>query len=127
MPIFEFGCRTCRRKTTALVVVRAWIGEVRCTHCGGADLVKLVSRFAMPKSDGTRLDALADPSADARDTPVDDAAVLRQAEEERREAEEARREAAAPIDIRDSSTVSAGIDKAVEAAVGAIPFIYLET
>ena len=63
MPIFEFGCRTCRRKTTALVLVRARIGEVRCTHCGGADLVKLVSRFAMPKSDATRLDALADPSS----------------------------------------------------------------
>ncbi len=63
MPIYEFGCRTCRKKTTALVLVRVRIGEVRCTHCGGADLVKLVSRFAMPKSDETRLDALADPSS----------------------------------------------------------------
>ena len=46
-----------------LVLVRARIGEVRCTHCGGADLVKLVSRFAMPKSEEARLDALADPSS----------------------------------------------------------------
>jgi hypothetical protein len=29
----------------------------------GADLVKLVSRFAMPKSEEARLDALADPSS----------------------------------------------------------------
>ena len=36
---------------------------MRCTHCDGADLVKLVSRFAMPKSDEMRLDALADPSS----------------------------------------------------------------
>ena len=63
MPIFEFGCRTCRRKTTALVRVRARIGDVRCRHCGGADLVKLVSRFAMPQSDEARLDALGDPSS----------------------------------------------------------------
>ena len=63
MPIFEFGCRTCRKKTTALVLVRTRIGEVRCTHCGGADLVKLVSRFAMPKSEEARLDALADPTS----------------------------------------------------------------
>ena len=63
MPIYEFGCRTCRRQTTALVLVRARIGEVRCTHCGGADLLKLMSRFAMPKSEAARLDALADPSS----------------------------------------------------------------
>ena len=62
MPIYEFGCRSCRRKTTTLVMVRARIGEVLCAHCGAADLVRLVSRFAMPKSDEARLDALADPS-----------------------------------------------------------------
>jgi putative FmdB family regulatory protein len=63
MPIFEFGCRTCHRKTTALVRARARIGEVRCTHCGSTDLVKLVSRFAMPRSDEARLDTLSDPSS----------------------------------------------------------------
>ena len=63
MPIFEFRCRTCRRKTTALVRARARIGEVRCTHYGSADLVKLVSQFAMPQSDEARLDALSDPSS----------------------------------------------------------------
>ena len=63
MPVYEFRCRTCRGKTTALVLVRARIGEVRCTHCGGADLVKLVSGFAMPKSNEARLDAMADPSS----------------------------------------------------------------
>ena len=63
MPLYEFRCRTCRGKTTALVLVRARIGEVRCTHCGGADLVKLVSGFAMPKSNEARLDAMADPSS----------------------------------------------------------------
>jgi hypothetical protein len=33
-----------------------------CNHCGGADMRRLMSRFAMPKSEEARLDALADPS-----------------------------------------------------------------
>ena len=60
MPIYEFECRQCGRKTTALVMDRARIDEVRCRRCGGADLERLHSRFATPKSDESRLDALAD-------------------------------------------------------------------
>jgi len=63
MPIFEYFCNGCRRRTTSLVLVRARETEVRCQHCGGADLEKLWSRFASPKSEDARLDALADPSA----------------------------------------------------------------
>jgi putative FmdB family regulatory protein len=63
MPIFEFRCRSCRRKTTALVLVRERASEVRCSHCGSADLDRLWSRFATPKSEEARLDSLADPSA----------------------------------------------------------------
>jgi putative FmdB family regulatory protein len=63
MPIYEFECRGCHRKTTALVMSRERIGEVRCRACGGADLEKLYSRFASPKSEDARLESLADPSA----------------------------------------------------------------
>ena len=63
MPIFEFRCQQCRKKTTALVLVRARVSEVRCTHCGSAYLVKLVSRFATVKSEADRLDSLADPAS----------------------------------------------------------------
>ncbi len=63
MPIYEFECRDCRRKTTALVLSRDRISEVRCKRCGSANLEKLVSRFATPKSEDARLDGLADPSA----------------------------------------------------------------
>jgi putative FmdB family regulatory protein len=63
MPIYEYRCRTCRKKTTALVLVRARAAEVRCSSCGGADLDRLWSRFATVKSEDARLDALADPSA----------------------------------------------------------------
>ena len=63
MPIYEYLCRSCHKKTSALVLVRAREAEVRCTHCGGGDLEKLWSRFASPKSEDARLDALSDPSA----------------------------------------------------------------
>jgi putative FmdB family regulatory protein len=63
MPIYEFECRGCHRKTTALVLSRERIGEVRCRACGSADLEKLYSRFASPKSEEARLEAMADPSA----------------------------------------------------------------
>ncbi len=63
MPIYEFECRDCHRKTTALVMVREKISEVRCRKCGSANLEKLYSRFASPKSEEARLDSLADPSA----------------------------------------------------------------
>jgi putative FmdB family regulatory protein len=63
MPIYEFRCRTCHKKTTALVLVRARVSEVRCQSCGGADLERLWSRFATVKSEDARMDALADPSA----------------------------------------------------------------
>ena len=62
MPIYEFECLDCHRKTTALVLSRVRIAEVRCKRCGGARLEKQFSRFATPKSEDARMDALADPS-----------------------------------------------------------------
>jgi putative FmdB family regulatory protein len=63
MPIYEFECLECHRKTTALVMVRERIGEVRCKKCGSGNLERLWSRFAAPKSEDARLESLADPSA----------------------------------------------------------------
>jgi len=77
MPIYEFRCRACRKKTTALVLVRERAHEVRCTHCGGADIERLWSRFATPRSEDARLDALSDPSALAGVDESDPASVAR--------------------------------------------------
>jgi putative FmdB family regulatory protein len=63
MPIYEFLCRQCGRKMSALVMSRSRIGEVRCTRCGSPNLEKLFSRFATVKSEDARLESLADPSA----------------------------------------------------------------
>lgn len=63
MPIYEFRCRQCRKKTTSLVLVRARVDEVRCAACGSGDLERLWSRFATVKSEDARMEALAE-SAD---------------------------------------------------------------
>ncbi|RPJ66873.1 MAG: zinc ribbon domain-containing protein [Acidobacteria bacterium] len=77
MPIYEFECLDCHRKTTALVMVRARVHEVRCKKCGSANLEKLFSRFAMPKSEESRLESLADPSAMGGIDENDPASVAR--------------------------------------------------
>jgi putative FmdB family regulatory protein len=63
MPIYEFRCNSCRKKTTALVLVRSRTDQVRCQHCGGSALTKLVSRFATPLSEEVRMDRLSDPTS----------------------------------------------------------------
>lgn len=77
MPIYEFRCKACRKKTTTLVLSRERVSEVRCQHCGSADLEKLWSRFASPKSEDARLDAMADDSALAGVDENDPASVAR--------------------------------------------------
>ena len=63
MPIYEYRCTSCRKTTTALVLVRSREGDARCAHCGGSDLAKLVSRFAIPRSEEAQLDRLSDPAS----------------------------------------------------------------
>jgi putative FmdB family regulatory protein len=62
MPIFEFFCRKCKRKMSFLVMSPSSF-KPACKFCGGADLEQLYSRFAMPKSEESRLETLADPSS----------------------------------------------------------------
>ncbi|HXH24188.1 MAG TPA: zinc ribbon domain-containing protein [Vicinamibacterales bacterium] len=77
MPIYEFRCRACHKKTTALVLSRERVSEVRCDRCGSADLDKLWSRFAAPKSEEARLEALADDSSLADVDENDPASMAR--------------------------------------------------
>ncbi len=63
MPIYEFQCRDCGRKMSALVLSRARVAEVKCKRCGSSNLEKLFSRFATVKSEESRLESLADPSS----------------------------------------------------------------
>ena len=60
MPIYEYECHGCRRRVSVLVRSFAAAAEARCPRCGGGELTRLMSRFAMVKSEDARLDALGD-------------------------------------------------------------------
>ncbi len=63
MPIYEYRCADCGKKTTVVTLgVRAAVEPV-CEHCGGRNLRKLVSRVAVLRSEESRLENLADPSS----------------------------------------------------------------
>lgn len=61
MPVYEYRCQRCRRVSSLLV--RSFSAEVNpeCSHCGGHDLNRLISRFAFHRSEEDRLERLADP------------------------------------------------------------------
>ncbi len=52
MPIYEFRCGRCRRRTS--VFTRSIGGEVEavCSHCGSNDMTRLISRVAVVRSEG---------------------------------------------------------------------------
>lgn len=51
MPVYEYRCKSCRRKVS--VYVRGFSGtpEVVCNFCGSKDLIRLFSTFAMGRTD----------------------------------------------------------------------------
>lgn len=62
MPIYEYRCGECRKRSTILMLTTAQSVAPACKHCGSTQLERLMSRFAAPKSEEARLEALADPS-----------------------------------------------------------------
>jgi putative FmdB family regulatory protein len=63
MPIYEYRCEDCGKKTT--VVTLSMSAEVRpkCRHCGGLRLTKMISQVAVLRSDESRLERMSDPTA----------------------------------------------------------------
>jgi putative FmdB family regulatory protein len=63
MPIYEYYCQDCRRRVSVFWRSFSEIGAPRCPVCVGQKLTRLVSRVAVLKSEESRLESLADPSA----------------------------------------------------------------
>ncbi len=59
MPIYEYQCLNCNRKFQLLVGVIAAPDQKICPHCQSAQIKRLMSRFARPKSDDDRLEQMA--------------------------------------------------------------------
>ena len=64
MPIYEYRCQDCRRRVSILLrsFAEAEKAAPACPRCGSQDLVRLISRVSVLRSEESRLDALADPS-----------------------------------------------------------------
>jgi putative FmdB family regulatory protein len=62
MPIYEYRCRDCGKKSTFITLSVSEKLEPKCGRCGGANLDKLVSRVSVLRSEGSRMENLADPS-----------------------------------------------------------------
>ena len=62
MPLYEYRCRDCRKRSTVLVLSLANQVPAACSHCASPRVERILSRFASPKSEEARLEALADPS-----------------------------------------------------------------
>lgn len=63
MPIYEYLCLDCRKKTAVFLRSMSEKPDPKCSHCNGNNLHRLFSRFATTKSDEARLERMADPSA----------------------------------------------------------------
>ncbi|MDP3090146.1 MAG: zinc ribbon domain-containing protein [Nitrospira sp.] len=61
MPIYEYLCRDCRKRSTLLVLSLASSTPPACKQCGSQSVDRLLSRFSAPKSDEARLASLSAP------------------------------------------------------------------
>jgi putative FmdB family regulatory protein len=62
MPIYEYECEKCHRRTSVLTMRVSEKADARCRHCGSSKMHRLMSRFAMPRGEESRLEAMTDPS-----------------------------------------------------------------
>ena len=63
MPLFEYRCEGCSKRFTLLVGVVAQSAVPACPRCGGTALRKLISRFAIARTEDDVLDDITDPPA----------------------------------------------------------------
>lgn len=62
MPIYEYRCRKCGKRFSVLTLRVSEAAAPQCDKCGSRAADRLMSRFAMPKSEEARMESLADPS-----------------------------------------------------------------
>jgi putative FmdB family regulatory protein len=63
MPVYEYRCGECRKRSSIFFRSFNDADQPVCPHCGSSTMAKLVSRVATVRSEDSRLESLADPSA----------------------------------------------------------------
>ncbi len=62
MPIYEYFCKKCKRKSEIITFRVSESVSVECRHCGSVDVQRVPSRVRVRMSEETRMERLADPS-----------------------------------------------------------------
>lgn len=60
MPLFEYRCRDCGKKSVLLMGPNDDRDSAACEHCGSRNVVRLVSRFSRARSEDSRIEELSD-------------------------------------------------------------------
>ncbi len=61
VPLYEYRCTSCGKRVTILTLRVSEQVDAVCDRCGKRTLTRLLSRFAMPRSEEARLESMADP------------------------------------------------------------------
>ena len=62
MPIYEYRCNGCNKRVSVFQRQISSSTAAACPDCGGSDLARLVSRFAVVRNEDQMLDSLDDDS-----------------------------------------------------------------
>jgi len=76
MPIYEYRCKDCQRLVSILVRGFSGTPDASCTFCGGKNLVRLISRFSVLKTDHERMGDVLEDSALVRGLERNDPRAL---------------------------------------------------
>ena len=60
MPLYEYRCLDCKKRSTIFVMSLTNQAPAACSHCASVRVKRILSRFASPKSEEARLDASLD-------------------------------------------------------------------
>ena len=63
MPIYEYHCQDCDKKSSVFFRSFSAVGPARCPHCHGERMDRLVSKVSILKSWGSSMDGM--PSAES--------------------------------------------------------------
>jgi putative FmdB family regulatory protein len=64
MPTYSYRCLSCRRRFRVTMSYSEYGSlEVRCVHCGSAEVERKIGRVRMARSEEERLESMADPAA----------------------------------------------------------------
>src|SRR3954453_14879169 len=63
MPIYNYRCQGCQPRISLVSRPYAAADHAACPHCGSTELSRLITRFAVMRSEDTVLDDLSDAAA----------------------------------------------------------------